>query len=176
MSDLPPVIPTFHGPLTAERLRQVVSYNQRTGVFTRLISTAPRVRVGDIAGSLVTRGYLAFAVDGKLYRAHRLAWLYMTGEWPPARLDHRNTDPADNRWKNLRPATATQNCANSRRPRNNRSGFKGVSWVERLGRWKAGVKCDGQFYYLGLFDSPEAAHKAYRAKAKELFGEFARAA
>jgi len=95
----------------------------------------------------------------------------LTG-WPL--VDHINGDGLDNRRINLRPATPTQNNANSRvRPRT-ASGFKGVTWNERSRKWAARAHCGGHVYYLGLFVDPADAARAYDSKARELFGNFAR--
>jgi hypothetical protein len=99
--------------LIAERLREVLNYDQHTGVFTWRVSPSNNVRVGARAGNVDTQGYRLISVDAKLYRANRLAWLYMTGEWPLTPLDHINCVRDDERWANLRPATVRQNNANS---------------------------------------------------------------
>jgi hypothetical protein len=133
---------------------------------------AQSVQVGDVAGSLNRQGYIRIAIDYKYYLAHRLAWLYVYGEWPSGRLDHRDLDRANNRIANLRPATDMQNCANAKRRVDNSTGFKGVS--TRQGRYIAQINRDGRRICLGRFDTPEAAHEAYKAAALKHFGEFAR--
>jgi hypothetical protein len=156
------------------RLREVLHYNPETGVFTWLVS-AGRVRAGDVAGSISNpRRYRNISIDGRKYLAHRLAWLHTTGEWPPVFMDHINGDTSDNRIANLRPATQTQNRANTRRASNNASGFKGVCWHRR--KWRAQLIVNGVLYHLGLFDTPEKAHAAYVTAAEKHFGKFARAA
>jgi hypothetical protein len=89
-------------------------------------------------------------------------------------VDHRDLDRTNNRWNNLRRATRSTNAANTRRQRNNTSGFKGVYPHHKTGRWYAQIRKDGRGYYLGSFATPQAAHEAYAAAARELFGEFAR--
>ncbi len=96
---------------------------------------------------------------------------FLTG-WPE--VDHRNGDGLDNRRENLRAATRTQNMANTRLRSNNTSGFKGVSFDNRTARWIAAIRLDGHSYFLGRFDVPEEAARAYDAAALRLFGEFAR--
>jgi hypothetical protein len=162
--------------LTAERLRELLHYNPETGIFTRLVRTARRVRVGDIAGSLNRGGYWQIAVDGRSYLAHRLAWFYMTGKWPTGDLDHHNLCGSDNSWTNLRQATDSQNNANRRLRSTNTSGLKGVSWSKARSKWHARIKINGKDRHLGFSDCRAAAHFAYVIAADEAFGEFARAA
>ncbi len=160
--------------VTADRLRELLSYDPSTGLFTWLLSTGNRAPVGAVAGS-VGKGYVDIRIDQRLYKAHRLAWLYMTGEWPEQQIDHRDLNRANNRWDNLRVATNSQNHANTRAQSNNRSGFKGVSWSKAANKWMAQIVRDRCHTYLGLFDTPEDAHAAYCVAAERLFGEFARA-
>ncbi len=161
--------------LTAERLREAMHYSPATGVFTRRIRTANCVKVGDVAGSLTGEGYSHISIYWRRYRAHRLAWLYMTGEWPKSDIDHINLDRADNRWCNLREATLSQNKANNGMYKNNKSGFKGVVWHKRDRKWCSSIRINKKLIHLGSFDCPATAHKAYIEASATLFGEFARA-
>src|SRR5690348_8622850 len=110
--------------LTQERLRECLSYEPRMGDFTWHKSRC-RVKVGDMAGTPHPDGYVQINIGGRLYLAHRLVWLHVYGEWPIAYLDHINGVRDDNRLINLRPATHSQNKANSRCRRDSRSGLKG---------------------------------------------------
>jgi hypothetical protein len=159
--------------LTHERLLAALQYDPQTGIFRWKIRTSIRVMVGQQAGSIV-KGYVEIGLDGVHYQAHRLAWFYMTGEWPALQVDHKDTNRANNAWFNLREATHGQNVTNSGPRRNNRTGLKGVTPFN--GRWHARIMHDGALHLLGYFDSPEAAHAAYARKAHELHGEFARVA
>lgn len=165
-------------PLTAERLKEVLFYDPETGVFTWRVFRGGTAKVGTIAGHCQRkeRGgglYLSIRVDWKRYQAHRLAWLYMTGEWPSLHIDHiDNKDTLNNRWANLRLATPLQSAQNRSHYPSNRSGFKGV--VARDNQWAAFIKIKGKQLYLGLFKTAELAHEAYCDAAKRLHGEFAR--
>lgn len=162
--------------LTQERLKELLSYDPETGLFTRLVGrSGPNARAGDIAGCDNGKGYIRIYVDGKPYKAHRLAWFYMTGEWVPE-VDHENTIKSDNRWDNLRKATRGQNRGNTRAYKNNTSGLKGVSFNKRTARWAAQIQKDGVKVGLGYYATAEDAHAAYVIAAKKYFGEFARAA
>lgn len=159
------------GAIRNERLRELLHYDLATGVFTWRTRTG-RSAAGKAAGFAGTAGYWDISVDRRTYRAHRLAWLYVTGDWPAADVDHKNRDRGDNRWANLRAATRSQNNANM--AVRSTHGFKGATPVN--GRWMAQTKYNGRQIYLGLFDTPEEAHAAYMAAAERLWGNFARAA
>jgi hypothetical protein len=157
--------------LTQERLKELLRYDPETGVWVWRIS--PR-KTGDIAGSLYKGGYLRIRIDGRDYRCHRLAFLYMLGRWPESHVDHRDTNPANNAWSNLREATRSQNLCNRGTPKNNTSGFKGVSKNKRIGRWQAIISAGGSQYHLGYYDNPKEASEAYQRAARVLHGEFYR--
>jgi hypothetical protein len=158
--------------LIPEDIGDFIAYDPDTGVLTWRVNMTSSARAGDVAGHLVTDGYLQFGFRRRWYLAHRVAWFLAKGEQPPARIDHKDLDQTNNRIDNLRPATPTQNNANWR----SRTGKpKGVT-VLPSGRFMAQVKCKGKNHYLGCFDTVEEAAAAYAVKAQELFGEYARAA
>ena len=154
--------------LTSEKLKQLLHYDLDTGIFIWRETRGCRC-AGDIAGRGQKSIYREIRIDKRLYKAHRLAWLYMTGEWPTKSIDHANGDPADNRFCNLRLATMAQNIANSKLSKANTIGLKGVT--PREGMWLARLKGKS----VGTFDCPAAAHFAYLIAADKEFGEFARA-
>jgi hypothetical protein len=132
------------------------------------------MQIGDVAGHICQKsGYRLIGVDGRLYKANRLAWLYMTGEWPSGHVDHINMVVANDKWANLRIATHAQNLQNRGKQKNNTSGFKGVFFHPQSGRWRARINANKQSVSLGLHDTPELAHMAYREAASALHGEFA---
>lgn len=150
-----------------ERLKELLHYCPETGAFTRLIKTSNRIKIGSVAGYARPGCRLVISVDGKLYHAHRLAWFWMTGEWPKDQINHINGVRDDNRWDNLREATRSQNQQNRKVNSNNKSGYMGVSWQRRAGKWVAHIKIAGCNRYLGLFTTPEDAHAAYLAAKAE---------
>lgn len=148
--------------LSADRLRELFTYNQETGVFTRRSRTSNRVKEGDVAGSLRPNGYIAFRVDSSLQYAHRMAVLYMTGEMPLVCVDHINHDKTDNRWCNLRSVSVSVNQQNRRAAQSNSiSGLLGVHWYAPRGTWAARIGIGGKDKVLGYFKDPNDAHKAY---------------
>lgn len=156
------------GP-SVRRLRELLDYDPATGVFTWRLYRG-RVAAGSVAGSLDRYGYRQIQIDGKLHLAHRLAWLYVYGEWPSGELDHADGSRDSNGINNLRPATRSQNNANAARRRDNKSGFKGVHFHGPRQRFIARV----QNRHLGYFDAAEEAAAAYKAEANATFGEFAK--
>lgn len=162
--------------LTAERLRELLHYDTETGVWTWISACGRwgRIPAGAKAGFADTQGYWIINVDGRHYRAARLAVLYMTGEWPRGEVDHCDTDPSNDRWDNLRKATSQENKANRGLNKNNTSGFKGVSWDRHKKKWVAQTKHNYRRIFLGRFDTKEEAHAAYCSAAERYFGEYAR--
>lgn len=169
-----------------KRLKQILEYKPETGVFLwkerRVTHKAVRAwntrcagkEVGSIHGALSGRSYKRTSIEGRSYYLHRLAFLYMTGEWPPGEVDHADRDPANNAWSNLRCATRAQNSANKRGYRTSQSGVKGVYFVPRTGRWQSKIGVGGKSKHLGTFDSIDDAEAAYRAAAQSIYGQFAR--
>lgn len=151
--------------LTAQRLREVLNYDCGTGAFTwRQPAKRANQKPGDSAGC-VSRGRVQIQVDGHIYRAHRLAWLYVTGAWPQHEIDHINGEPADNRFVNLRDVTSTVNHQNRRTPqRRNKVGLLGVSPAKQ----KVGFRARIDRLHLGVFQTPQAAHAAYVQAKREL--------
>lgn len=161
-------------PLTPERLREILYYEETTGLFLPRKSRKGRKPKGLRIGWRKPGGYIMITIDGSAYRAHRLAWLYIHGEWPSMHLDHIDGDTSNNRISNLRLASVAENMANAKRPRTNTSGYKGVSWHRGAKKWTARMKANGTSHYLGLFATAEEAHAAYCEIAKRLKGAFGR--
>lgn len=136
--------------LTQARIRELLHYCPESGVFTN-IKARKKVVVGSVAGYLNNHGYVVIMVDGKQYRAHRLAWLYIHGTFPPNQIDHINMVKTDNRICNLRMATHSENQQNRPIQCNNTSGHIGVSWHKRDQKWMAYIKRDGKSIFLGRF-------------------------
>ena len=157
--------------LSANRLRKLLSYAPATGVFRWRVHRGGPKSVGGVAGSIHrAKGYREICIDGKLYRANRLAWLYMTGKWPKLEIGYINHNTSDTRWANLRAMTPSQRGATSRR--RNKLGVRGV-WITKSGKYVARIKVAGKKKYLGLFDTIEKASVAYTRAAKDAFGQFA---
>lgn len=154
--------------LTQERLKELLSYDPETGVFTRIVSTSSNAKAGQVAGSVnKISGYREIRVDDTLYYGHRLAWLYVYGSWPEHQVDHANRIRSDNRICNLRSASSLENSQNQRLRSTNTSGLKGVTWHKAGKKWAAQIVFKGKNHHLGLFDDASVAHQHYLdAKAK----------
>lgn len=161
--------------LTQAILKENLHYNPETGIFIWAKSKT-KVKKGEIAGYTDCKGYRAIGINRKLYRSHRLAWLYMTGELPICHIDHINGVKDDNSFLNLRDATASQNNQNKSITRKNKSGFKGVCWSKTNKAWRAECTKDGKNHHLGWFASAHLASIAYQEFAKKANGIFFRPA
>lgn len=150
--------------LTAKRLRYLLRYDKKTGrMYWR--QSRQKVQRHAEAGSKNWTGYWRIKVDGVLYLRSRLAYLYVTGSWPPDEIDHINRNRCDDRWCNLRPVTHRQNCQNKTKA----SGLSpGVFWHKRDKRFYAQISIAGRKKYLGCFDAAAEAAQAVRAAVESL--------
>lgn len=139
-----------------------LTYCQDTGLF--------HWPNGRVAGSINGDGYVDIKVRGKVYKAHRLAFLKM-GLDIPEYVDHENRNRSDNRWINLRAATKNQNGYNRDKLPNNTSGYKGV--CRKRNKFVAQIKANGVRKQIGTFNTAVEAHEAYELAAAKLHGGFA---
>jgi hypothetical protein len=156
--------------MTREDLCGKIKYNPESGLFFKTGSLLP-------CGFLNNRGYVVIVLNKKMHLAHRLAFLIMENRQSTKQIDHINGIKHDNRWKNLREATNSQNKQNSKKQKNNTSGLKGVCKCDDANRktpWRARIRLNNKLIHIGRFKTKEEAKAAYDAKAIELFKEFAR--
>lgn len=170
----PPKIAKARGraDLTADDLRRHLTYDPATGIFRRVQSTAWNAMAGEVAGTMHVTGYIYIRIGDRDYKAQRLAWLYMTGEWPTLFVDHINGDGFDNKWDNLREASHRQNAANARIRKDNKTGHKGIR--EMNGRWQVRLGRGGSIH-VGTFDDIKDAIEARDNSAKIAYGDYWRA-
>lgn len=157
---------------------ELLSYDPASGAFrwkVRRNGFGGGVKPDDVAGT-EKDGYVQINVDQRIWRAQRLAWLFMTGELPPKgyEIDHINGQRSDNRWANLRQVSRRQNNYNLGTSKRNVSGTKGVSWRARNNKWLARLKVDGRVIHLGEFDLLSDAVAARKAGERVHHREFAR--
>lgn len=151
--------------ITAEELRRLLSYDAQTGLFTWLTGQ----RQNKIAGH--SHGYVRISIKNRLYCAHRLAWLYIYGEWPKKELDHINRIKNDNRIVNLRESTRSENAQNVIAHKDNASGVRGILWDKSRCKWVAELTIDGKLVFKQRFNSKEEAATA-RKQAEEQYHPF----
>lgn len=157
---------------TQQQLMELFHYDPITGVFTHLQSRG-KGRAGGSVGKLSKLGYIEMRVMNRLFRAHQLAYLYMTGEMveKPFSIDHINGIRSDNRWSNLRKATQTEQVWNTTARKKCQSGLKGAWPCKTTGRWQS-ILVDGpRRIWLGRFDTAQQAHEAWIRAARELRGD-----
>ena len=164
-----------------------VTYSPKTGKFIyktstpdmfgcgkRHMSAETRCRVwntknaGREAGSLDKHGYIVMHVGSKHYKAHRLAFLLMTGSLPKGQVDHINGNRSDNRWSNLRDVPKLLNALNQKRHTTNKSGITGVRFAPHIKKWMAYIGHRNKMHHLGVFDTLEEAAEARWAAEEQL--------
>ena len=141
--------------LTQERLKSLLNYNPETGEFTWLVSRRSDL-VGKIAGYPSPYGsgkfYIKIRIDGRLYPAHRLVWLYTYGVWPENQIDHIDQESLNNRLSNLRDVSRDENLKNKKAYKNNSTGVTGVYFHNGSQKWAAQIHVNGKQIHLGYFD------------------------
>jgi hypothetical protein len=160
-----------------EELQKVFIYDSSTGLFK--YKSAPKHsprKTGDVAGALKTLGnykYILLRFQKKQYLAHRIAWLFTTGEDPGALfVDHINGNTLDNRISNLRLCNKAENAQNQKRSRRNTSGYKGVHFCKFRGGWVASFTHNKQRHQKYGFKCPKDAAAWVREQREKLHGDF----
>lgn len=159
--------------LTQERLKQALHYDPETGEWIWLKALSYNVPAGQSAGTISVHGYRIITILGVKHRASRLAWLYMTGNWPQSEMDHINRCKLDDRWENLRVVSRSENALNRDMQSNNTSGARGVHWDASRGKWVAQIKTEGVAFFVGRYDSFDEAVAARDSAVQDTHGDFA---
>jgi HNH endonuclease len=154
----------YRHDLTADYVRELLDYNPDTGSLTwRATKSGRRSALAGTLGEWGNHGNKrrTITIDYVIYKAHRVIWLWMTGEWPKQQVDHVNRDAADNRWSNLRDVSQTKNQQNRRMNRNNTSGARGVYWYKNKKQKPWGVNISNKHY--GYFRTKAEARRCARS-------------
>ena len=159
--------------ITQEKLKELLHYDQDTGIFTWKVSPASKIKIGYVAGTKRKNGYIQLRICNKLLLAHRLAWLYIYGEIPKENIDHINGNPSDNRICNLREANYQQNNCNSKIRKDNTSGVKGVVWRKDCKKWQTQLWINNKKIYFGTFDNLELAELVISEARLKYHGTYA---
>lgn len=154
--------------ITADRVRELLNYDPETGLLTWRVNRS-KAKAGSVAG-IKYKHRIDVGIDGGLYRAHRIIWLFVYGKWPDKTIDHIDGDPHNNRLQNLRDVSNIVNCQNKHRaPISNKS--SGLLGVSRNGnKWQAGITVAKKTIHLGRHATAEKAHDAY-VHAKRILHE-----
>lgn len=154
------------------RVKELFHYEEETGNFIRIkFVRGPSGAIGRVAGSFGHNGVVLIGIDGVYYSAHRLAWLYVTGELPEM-IDHKDLNPSNNRFENLRACTNGQNQMNKRVMRNNKLRCKNIH-MQRGRTYRATITKDKKTYNR-TFKTLDDAQAWISQMRSELHGEFAR--
>lgn len=149
-------------------IKEAVSYDEETGVF-RWSSPRCKIQVGSAAGFKRSDGYIHIKINGRSYLGHILAWIYVYGVMPTGEIDHINHIRSDNRIKNLRDVSPTENAKNKKRYKNNSTGHTGVFLKKDSGKYTANINANGVLKHLGTFKTKDEA-VAVRVAAEKIYG------
>lgn len=164
--------------ITQTRVKELFDFDPLTGIlvwrrrprsdFRRASDCAlfGRNCEGRPSGTLNPDGYLRIQIDGVMYLAHILIWVWNYGSWPEQEIDHRDHVRNNNRLANLVLVTRRENMKNKKLYANNRSGCPGV--YQKKNRWVAVIRVEGLLKHLGSFASKDDAIRARRA-AEEVY-------
>jgi hypothetical protein len=154
--------------MTQSELKNILTYDPGSGKLFWKQDIINGSKKGEEAGTLTSKGYIHITIDQKQYKAHRLVWLYITGDFPKNQIDHVNQIKTDNRFENLREVTNKVNHRNTPLQKNNKSGVHGVGFHKATKKWRACIKVNGQLIHLGLFSEKDSAIEA-RKRAEEKY-------
>jgi hypothetical protein len=160
--------------ITQEELKEKLSYEPETGIFTWITKPAPCIKKGSIAGCINSDGYIVIRIASINYYAHRLAWLFMVGYFSKEQIDHKDGVPYNNAFSNLREATRFENSRNRKLSARNTSGYTGVCWSKNENKWIAFAHKNKSRLHLGYFEHKEDAIKERKKYALNNYGEFLR--
>lgn len=155
--------------ITQEEMKSILDYNKKTGIFTWKekevnypwqASWNSRHANKEAFSSIDEKGYKCGSINGKMVKAHRVAWFYVFGTWPDGEVDHINGIKTDNRIDNLRDVSNIDNSRNCKRSSRNKSGVTGVRWLKNRNRWIASIRVNRRLIHIGSYVNFQDAVKA----------------
>lgn len=155
------------GIWSQDQLKNLLSYDPDTGIFAWAVARGTKIKPGFIAGCPNTDGYIKIVYMRRTYSAHRLAFLYMTGSYPEAEVDHVDGNPQNNKWANLRACSRQENMQN-KLPNKGRKIGSLVGANRNLERWISRISSNGTQIHIGVYETEFEAHQAYLVKKAEL--------
>ena len=150
--------------LTQDYLKSILDFDPSSGIFYWKVKR-PNINIGDLANNIGKNGYVRISIKNKKYYAHRLAWLYVYGEFPTNQIDHINRIRTDNRIQNLRDVKQSENVQNASIRKNKTVKSRGVALCKKTNKYRARIRLNGKEIYLGYFSTEEKAYAAYRHAA-----------
>ena len=160
--------------LTQFELKTLLNYDGISGEFTWKNDRGRLAKKGQKAGCISQNGYIVIKIKSKAYKAHRLAWLYVYGEFPTKDIDHINGDKSDNRINNLRDVSERYNCYNRTSRQDTKSKIKNVTWHKRQQKWNVTISHEGKVKHIGSFDDLELAELVAIEARLKYHGEYAK--
>jgi hypothetical protein len=160
--------------ITAAQVRDRFTYDPSEGLlrYKRAAGQGGRYPAGTVAGGITGEGYRYVYVGKHQYRASIVIWLWMTGKLPTRGIDHKDTNPGNDKWANLRQASLGEQKRNCNRSKNNKSGFKWVYFDRETGLYRAAISLDKKRINVGRFRTATEAYEAALAVARAQHGDF----
>lgn len=157
--------------INLEYINEYLTYDASTGNLYQL-KKRPKIQVGSLAGGINKKGYRYIQLNGRKYPSHHIVWFIETNSFPQKQIDHIDGNKTNNKFSNLREVTNKQNTENRGKQKNNKTGYKGVSFNNRLKKYVAQIQHNNKPIHIGVYQNSYDAHLAYEEKAKELFTHY----
>ena len=148
--------------LTQEYLQSILHYDKDTGIFTWLQLLSKKIKTGNIAGTYNNKKYRQICINGKSYKAHRLAWFYTHGSWPNI-IDHINGIVSDNSLNNLRNGTQRENNINRSIHRGGK--LPGFQYDKKCDKYQSKIRIGYKNKHIGYYNTKLEAYEAYVSMA-----------
>jgi len=159
--------------ITKELLSYLYEYKDGNLYCKNLIGKNTRSKIGEKVGYRNKEGYTLIKIKQKSYLLHRIIYFLHYGYFPE-QIDHIDGNPSNNKIENLRSATGSQNCINKKLSIRNTTGFKNVTFIKSIKKWRVQIKTKGVTKHFGCYDNLELADLVAQEARDKYFGSFAR--